>query len=128
MTDPRDAGLPEDVNSCSYYCDRTECIKRQRDELRDRIAELERDLTTEERVRKSRDREYSELAKGFDSAKSELAAMKKWIAEAPKARVHGADDGMIGMPIGPHVLAYMADEDVGKDVALVVLDAPEGGE
>ena len=23
-----------DIHSCSYYCDRPECIKRQRDELR----------------------------------------------------------------------------------------------
>ena len=27
----------DDIHSCSYYCDRPECIKRQRDELRERI-------------------------------------------------------------------------------------------
>ena len=26
------------VHSCSYYCDRPECIKAQRDELRERLA------------------------------------------------------------------------------------------
>jgi len=27
--------VPEDIHSCSYYCERPECIKRQRDEMRD---------------------------------------------------------------------------------------------
>jgi hypothetical protein len=31
-----------DVHSCSYHCDRPECIKAQRDELRDRLAQPER--------------------------------------------------------------------------------------
>jgi hypothetical protein len=26
-----------DIHTCSYYCDRLPCIKRQRDELRDRF-------------------------------------------------------------------------------------------
>lgn len=30
-----------DIHSCSYYCDRPECIKRQRDELRDRLERIE---------------------------------------------------------------------------------------
>jgi len=30
-----------DIHSCSYYCDRPECIKAQRDELRDKLAQLE---------------------------------------------------------------------------------------
>jgi hypothetical protein len=30
-----------DIHSCGYYCDRPECIKAQRDELRDRLAQLE---------------------------------------------------------------------------------------
>jgi hypothetical protein len=28
-----------DVHSCSYYCDRPDCVKAQRDELRDRLAQ-----------------------------------------------------------------------------------------
>jgi hypothetical protein len=28
-----------DIHSCSYYCDRPECIKAQRDELRDKMAQ-----------------------------------------------------------------------------------------
>jgi hypothetical protein len=28
-----------DLHSCSYYCDRPECIKAQRDELRERLAQ-----------------------------------------------------------------------------------------
>jgi chromosome segregation ATPase len=31
-----------DIHSCSYYCDRPECIKAQRDELRQRVADLEK--------------------------------------------------------------------------------------
>ena len=27
----------DEIHSCSYYCDRPECIKAQRDELRDRL-------------------------------------------------------------------------------------------
>ena len=30
-----------DVHSCSYYCERPECIKAQRDELRERLAQPE---------------------------------------------------------------------------------------
>ena len=29
-----------DIHSCSYYCDRPECIKQQRDELRERLERL----------------------------------------------------------------------------------------
>ena len=29
-----------EVHSCSYYCDRPECIKAQRDELRDRLGSM----------------------------------------------------------------------------------------
>lgn len=32
-----------DIHSCSYYCDRPECIKAQRDELRDRLAQPEQE-------------------------------------------------------------------------------------
>ena len=40
-TRPRSAAT--DIHSCGYFCDRPECIKAQRDELRERVAELERD-------------------------------------------------------------------------------------
>ena len=32
-----DAAKPEQVHTCSYYCDRPGCLKDQRDELRDRL-------------------------------------------------------------------------------------------
>lgn len=38
-TRPRSAAT--DIHSCGYFCDRPECIKAQRDELRERVAELE---------------------------------------------------------------------------------------
>ena len=30
-----------EIHSCSYYCDRPECIKRQRDDLRDSLEQIE---------------------------------------------------------------------------------------
>jgi hypothetical protein len=32
-----------DIHSCSYYCDQPECIKAQRDELRDKLAQPEQE-------------------------------------------------------------------------------------
>lgn len=36
-----DAAKPEQVHTCSYYCDRPGCLKAQRDELRDRLEGLD---------------------------------------------------------------------------------------
>jgi hypothetical protein len=33
-----------DIHSCSYYCDQPECVKAQRDELRDKLAKPEQEL------------------------------------------------------------------------------------
>ena len=33
-----------DIHSCSYHCDKPECIKAQRDELRSRLAQPEQDV------------------------------------------------------------------------------------
>jgi hypothetical protein len=32
-----------DIHSCSYYCDKPQCIKAQRDELRERLAQPEQE-------------------------------------------------------------------------------------
>ena len=32
--------MTDDIHSCSYYCDRPECLKRQRDELRDQLEKI----------------------------------------------------------------------------------------
>ena len=32
-----------EIHSCSYFCDRPECIKAQRDELRERLAQPEQE-------------------------------------------------------------------------------------
>ena len=39
-----------DIHSCSYHCDRPECIKAQRDELRDRLAQPEQEPVSWEDV------------------------------------------------------------------------------
>ena len=35
--------MPQDLHSCSWFCEQPLCVLAQRDELRDRMAELERD-------------------------------------------------------------------------------------
>ena len=35
--------MTDDIHSCSHYCERPECIKRQRDELRGRLDRIEAD-------------------------------------------------------------------------------------
>ena len=32
--------MTDDMHSCSYFCERPECIKRQRDELREQVEKL----------------------------------------------------------------------------------------
>jgi hypothetical protein len=40
-----------DIHSCSYYCENPLCIKRQRDELRDKLfAQLEEERKQQEAV------------------------------------------------------------------------------
>jgi hypothetical protein len=38
--------MVNDIHSCSYYCTRPECVKAQRDELRDKFFALAHRLTT----------------------------------------------------------------------------------
>lgn len=39
-----------DVHSCSYYCDRPECVKAQRDEFRERLLQREWQGLTDEEI------------------------------------------------------------------------------
>ena len=43
-----------EIHSCSYYCDRPDCIKAQRDELRDRLAQPEQEPVVDERIKSVR--------------------------------------------------------------------------
>ena len=45
---PSDEFDPESVHSCSYRCQRPECIRRQRDELAARVAKLDRLLSADD--------------------------------------------------------------------------------
>jgi hypothetical protein len=56
---------PADIHSCSYYCDRPECVKAQRDELRARVDELEQDAARYRFLRKYPIDSY--IACGYDS-------------------------------------------------------------
>ena len=40
-----------DMHSCSYYCDRPDCVRQQRDELRDRLEALAEQNAEIERLR-----------------------------------------------------------------------------
>jgi hypothetical protein len=49
---PQAVDAPEEIHSCSYFCERPACIKAQRDELRDRAVDAPvalREITDEER-------------------------------------------------------------------------------
>ena len=55
-----------DIHSCSYYCERPECVKAQRDQLREKLLEREwKSLTSAERkvlwMAANNPREYGEL-------------------------------------------------------------------
>jgi len=39
VTGWRKRQIADEIHSCSYYCDRPECIKAQRDELRDKLVQ-----------------------------------------------------------------------------------------
>lgn len=45
-----------EIHSCSYYCDRPECIKRQRDDMRERLEELSLDAQRYRWLRSDEDR------------------------------------------------------------------------
>ncbi len=36
--------MTDDIHSCSYYCDQPECIRAQRDELRDRLEVMQAEM------------------------------------------------------------------------------------
>lgn len=62
--------MTDDIHSCSYYCDLPQCIKRQRDELRDQIDHA---LAARDNVRRElddlRDKYMDELVAGAQLTK-----------------------------------------------------------
>ena len=65
------------IHSCSYYCERPECIKRQRDELREDLAGLES-------VRRDQAAGRDYWCKEAQTAQSQAAAMAGLLEEARK--------------------------------------------
>ena len=65
-------------HTCSYYCERPECIRAQRDELRDR---LERELAAAnaeyERMVAAKDADNTALLSKFIDAKAEAEALRE---------------------------------------------------
>jgi hypothetical protein len=56
-----------DIHSCSYFCDRPECIKAQRDELRERLAQPEQESFSPEAISATQ----AAWKMGYDAAKAE---------------------------------------------------------
>jgi len=54
-----------EIHSCSYYCDRPECIKAQRDELRERLAQP----TDSQKANQELLEALSDIAYGLESAR-----------------------------------------------------------
>ena len=56
-----------DIHSCSYHCDRPECIKAQRDKLRERLAQPEQESFSPEAIRATQ----AAWKMGYDAANAE---------------------------------------------------------
>jgi hypothetical protein len=67
----------KDIHSCSYFCDRPECVKAQRDELRDKLAALE------ERLEIAETNNLNDTI-AFNMLRKEHADLEKWFADANK--------------------------------------------
>ena len=73
--------MTDDIHSCSYYCDRPECIKRQRDELREKLS------CEESLVREWHDRYTTEvmasqrISDAFDKMNRDRDAWRKLVVE-----------------------------------------------
>ena len=79
-----------DIHSCSYHCDKPECIKAQRDELRDRLAQPEQGPTKEK---------MTEALKLAQDA-LHMATLPFPIDEAKTLKaLHAVDDVLDAMPL-----------------------------
>lgn len=90
----------EDIHSCSYYCDRPECIKAQRDNMRESHARL---VAIVETLICERDAHFSTASAWID-ARHALAAAKE--AEPSRPCTCHTDD----RPSGPCRQQYAASE------------------
>ena len=79
------------IHSCSYYCDRPECIKQQRDELREQL----------ERVTAERD----ELRRRI------MESDKMAVADSPYGIGHNFLNGL-NQPIGTYALVRLKDDEI----------------
>jgi hypothetical protein len=100
--------VPLDAAAVAEMCDELKRLASENAEMRKWLA-VARDTNGPLRVRAER-------------AESELAELKRKIAEAGKAAVH--DDANLG----PSLVAYMDATDLGKTFALLLLPLDDGGE
>ena len=79
-----------DIHSCSYYCDRPECIKAQRDELRERLVSMnDRELMQQAL-------EALEANLGNWAAKTKaITALRDWLAQPEQGCKTGWPAGML---------------------------------
>jgi len=80
-----------DIHSCSYYCDRPGCIKAQRDELRERLAQPEQESFSPEAISATQ----AAWKMGYDAAKAEQPEQEPvaWIDEFGNVFPLGAQRG-----------------------------------
>jgi len=90
-------------------------VQELQDDLRDDSARIVREWDDERAVWKQR----------AERAESELAAVKKRIAEAPKATAYADGDDGLTIGCGPHILACMDESEIGECFAIVKLEDGE---
>jgi hypothetical protein len=77
----------KDIHSCSYFCERPECVKAQRDELRDKLAALEERLEIAETNNLNDTIAFNMLRKEHAELEAKLAG-----AEADTKRIDLLDE------------------------------------
>jgi hypothetical protein len=92
------------------------------DALREHCESLAREVAELRTINEHANRANMQAQHFRDCAESELAELKRKIAEAGKAAVH--DDANLG----PSLVAYMDATDLGKTFALLRLPLDDGGE
>ena len=65
-----------DLHTCSYHCDRPECIKAHRDELRERLAAAEARVSELERYNLGLATESHHLQERLAAAEAEIATLR----------------------------------------------------
>ena len=107
-----------DIHSCSYYCERPECIKAQRDELRSRLAQPEQEPVAYIEHHKGGDNLVWDDPGGKRSPLYTTPPQRKPLTDEARAVIDAAraamdasteaDDGEGGIKIASHIAASLS--------------------